>query len=482
MTENWQHRLAGALICLAVTMAGCSGLGGVFSDRRRFAPEASVTAARTDTDKARPGSAGGDANGNGNVSAGGIDGLQARQANQAVADWIERARAHEQTTQQNSSADSATAYRYERDASSIAMRLRSTQRANDEPLAPVVIPNVTDKDDDTVQAGSFGQGTAVIDRDDDPFGILTSRAEQPEESVKPESLEPKITITAIRSRDPVKPTERKDPGSAEPLGKQAPTSQPVSDAASSGHSSNKTTKLPVTVLDAGPGMSELINQLKRKINDRPQDRGSQVKLKLLYAILGQWELALSDKTDQPSTSTSRKLAESVAKLVQVFDNPLLSSSAQASAALGPIGELHKLLKQEADLKIADLQLCLVVEGYSDYRLVPDGYFRPDRARPVIVYIELDNFASVYVEKRRKYKTSLGLTIRLIDKQGKVRQSWHHEPIEDFARKHRRDFFHAQPVNLPAMNASEYKLKITVDDLVGDKTTSKILDIAISPEK
>jgi len=110
-----------------------------------------------------------------------------------------------------------------------------------------------------------------------------------------------------------------------------------------------------------------------------------------------------------------------------------------------------------------------------------SYFQPGRRRPVVVYIELDNFTSKYLQDKKQYQTILAVTAELIDTNGKLLLRNHYKRVEDLAGKKRRDFYIAPQLTLPSMPTGRYTVKVIVEDLLGNKMdqASITLDIVAS---
>jgi len=226
-------------------------------------------------------------------------------------------------------------------------------------------------------------------------------------------------------------------------------------------------------------LAEMIARLKKKIDVRPDDLGAQVKLKLLYAILGRWKEAL--KADPGGELTGSTVAENLARLIKLFDQTTLAPADRADRALDLVKKLQADLKNRADLRIADFKLCRAVSSFSCYEVMEPSYFQPGRPRPVVVYIELDNFTSKYLQDKKQYQTILAVTAELIDTNGKLLLRNHYKRVEDLAGKKRRDFYIAPQLTLPSMPTGRYTVKVIVEDLLGNKMdqASITLDIVAS---
>jgi hypothetical protein len=215
-------------------------------------------------------------------------------------------------------------------------------------------------------------------------------------------------------------------------------------------------------------MDQLLVKLEKKLQERPDDTSTQVKLRLIYAVLGQWQQALKDNGGKDATDG--ELARDLVSLVKVFDNPDLAPAQQANEALNLLDRLQELLRRQADLKISSIKFCREVRSFGDYKTMPEEYFIAGKQLPVIVYLELENFTSKKIGTDN-YQTLLSLTMEIVTESGKSCWKQHDDKIEDLANTQRRDFYIARLINLPAgLPAGKLGLRVMVEDLNGNKVT------------
>jgi len=245
-------------------------------------------------------------------------------------------------------------------------------------------------------------------------------------------------------------------------------------------SANTAVKLetPPEIENPNAAMDMLLFRLEQKLKDRPDDTATQVKLRLVYAILGQWQQAMKDKDGK--SSVGGQMAKSLASLVKTFDNTDLTSAQQATQALEAVEQIQKLLRDQADLVVSALQMCWRVDSFGSYKVIPPEYLVAGKRLPVVVYLELENFISKPLPSKT-YQTLLSLTIEVLKESGKVCWRQPYEKIEDQASKQRRDFYLAPAVTLPAtLPEGRLKLKVTVEDLHGNKVAQRTMDFTLKP--
>jgi hypothetical protein len=86
--------------------------------------------------------------------------------------------------------------------------------------------------------------------------------------------------------------------------------------------------------------------------------------------------------------------------------------------------------------------------------------------PVIVYCEVENFAS-QLNDQKLWETKLKLQVVLYEEQSGM-EVWRQKelpPGVDLSRNRRHDFFMAEMIHLPAsLSIGRYLLKVSVEDL------------------
>lgn len=227
-------------------------------------------------------------------------------------------------------------------------------------------------------------------------------------------------------------------------------------------------------------IEKLLSVLKGKIDDQSIDPSTAVKLRLLYTLLGDSQKKILD--NKITSPQLEKLSSSLAELALVLESRQLSPAEQANKSLDIMNKIQEVLREEADLKISDLKLCSEVESFGTYKTLPEEYFVAGRLLPVIVYVELENFTSRFIQEKNIYETLLSMTIELIAEKDNVAQVlWRHhdENIKDISRKKRRDFYIARLITLPAnLPTGELKLKVTIEDHYGNKVSQRSIQFSL----
>ena len=208
------------------------------------------------------------------------------------------------------------------------------------------------------------------------------------------------------------------------------------------HQANESVKIDLPALQSDPNsaLKQLVSQLEKKIKSNPNDTATMVKVRLIQALLGQYQLAMKDDAAAGQLK-GQQLANDLARLVKIFSDEKISQAQQINQAANIVERMSERLSEIADLKISNLKLCREVQSFGAYKLMPDSYFVIGKRLPVIVYTELEHFVSKYSTKDKVYITELALTIEIIDpKSGTVCWRHHDEYIKDVSQNRRQYVF------------------------------------------
>lgn len=118
----------------------------------------------------------------------------------------------------------------------------------------------------------------------------------------------------------------------------------------------------------------------------------------------------------------------------------------------------------AATRIGQIELCRNVSGYGVYDPFESNTFLAGIEQPLILYVELENFNSLY--DGQQYRVRLSQEVALYTDADGLRV-WHlpREEIVDVSRKKRRDFFTVQLLQLPArLGVGKYRLKVRIHDI------------------
>lgn len=130
--------------------------------------------------------------------------------------------------------------------------------------------------------------------------------------------------------------------------------------------------------------------------------------------------------------------------------------------------------------VLDLQnavFCSSVQAFGNYVEFEKPVFRPNQE--VILYVELQNFASRLREDGKAYETDLRASYQILDSSGKRVADLDLPPEHGVCRQRRRDYFLAYPMHLPkSIGDGEYVLQLTMEDKISGKFGQTTLKFTI----
>jgi hypothetical protein len=134
-----------------------------------------------------------------------------------------------------------------------------------------------------------------------------------------------------------------------------------------------------------------------------------------------------------------------------------------SRKVRPILDLADRVRAQADLVIPTLALCTKVDGFGIYEPIEPARFTAMKPHEIIVYCEVENFASQQNAKKM-WETKLSQEVVLYTETGLPVWQDKTESIPDFARNRRHDFFVVKKTKFPPnITLGRYLLKVTIVD-------------------
>jgi hypothetical protein len=229
--------------------------------------------------------------------------------------------------------------------------------------------------------------------------------------------------------------------------------------------------LPGGSSDGGIGLQSsdvLERRLAQQIKDDPRDTSAQLDFQLLEFVKGRATPDMNAVAGLPAED--REIVTAMMDALGNFRSAVRSDSNMLLARkIRPIVEMADRLRGEADLTIPVIALCAKVDGFGSYKLI-DSKFPAGRENPVIVYCEVENFASE-LNETQLWETKLTQEAVLYTDTG-IRvwaASPAATPIVDQCRNRRHDFFVINIVHLPATLApGRYLLKVTLTDQLANR--------------
>lgn len=214
-----------------------------------------------------------------------------------------------------------------------------------------------------------------------------------------------------------------------------------------------------------PATDELANKLARQINDYPHDVSAHLDWQLLQFLQGQNVPQLSPLS--VLQSEDRELLTTLLDGLTNFRTGLRTDNNMLlSRKIKPLLELSDRLRTQAELSVPVVALCTDVKGFGVYEPLDPARFKAGAEHKVIVYCEVENFASLLDEQKR-WQTKLTQEVVLYTEQNGL-EVWRDKtpirPIIDYSRNRRHDFFIVKMIRLPAnLTIGRYLLKVSVVD-------------------
>lgn len=154
----------------------------------------------------------------------------------------------------------------------------------------------------------------------------------------------------------------------------------------------------------------------------------------------------------------------------------------AALVTGVVREAAAQMSAWSPLSITRTELCTRVDGFGTYTPIGRSKYLAGRAQKLIVYVELDNFAT----RPRTEEGVAGFAVELTQELSLWTESdgvlaWRKpdEAVLDFSRNRRRDFYTVQLVELPEnLTVGAYRLKVTIRDRATGSQAEAILPIEV----
>lgn len=220
---------------------------------------------------------------------------------------------------------------------------------------------------------------------------------------------------------------------------------------------------------AMPDIRKTIGGLERYVESHPDDRLSQLALRVLYSQQGEHDKALRPFAYAPEqTIDMQNLASSMLLAARINESSSVEKAGLANQALEKLEQLWQTVAEAADLRITNLKICSEVKGYGRYKEIPKNVLETGQPREVLVYCELENFKNQKNEEG-KYYTELHAEITLYDSAYKpIGQPLSEDVTDTPSFNKRRDFFLRGPLKIPALSPGKYEIVVSIEDKIAHK--------------
>lgn len=228
--------------------------------------------------------------------------------------------------------------------------------------------------------------------------------------------------------------------------------------------------------DAVAGLEQ---KLAQGIKENPRDTAMHLDHQLLEFVKGEsipqmQTLSSLPEEDREMLSALLDGLSNFRNLLRADNNLLLSRKVR------PLIEMADRLRSQADLTVPTAVLCTRVDGFGVYEPVEPARFIAGKEHPVIIYCEVENFAS-HQNDKKQWETTLRQEEVLYTELGV--QVWPEKPaaktITDLSRNRRHDFFVVKLIKLPAaLTLGRYLLKVSIIDEQAARVAEATIPIQI----
>jgi hypothetical protein len=216
------------------------------------------------------------------------------------------------------------------------------------------------------------------------------------------------------------------------------------------------------VRDTSPGGGTLEAGLAKNLKENEKDLWAQLDFQLLQFLKDKPTPQLDVMAKL--SNEDRELIASVMDALTNFRNALRADNNMLmSRKVRPILDLADRVRAQADLVIPTLALCTEVKGFGIYDPIEPARFTAMKPHEIIVYCEVENFASQQNEKKM-WETKLSQEVVLYTETGLPVWQDKTESIPDLARNRRHDFYVVKKTKFPPnITLGRYLLKVTIVD-------------------
>jgi hypothetical protein len=225
----------------------------------------------------------------------------------------------------------------------------------------------------------------------------------------------------------------------------------------------------------GAAAGDLDPILSRNLKDYPKDVWAHLDFQMLQFLRDKPTPQLDVLA--PLAAEDRELIASVMDGLTNFRNAIRADNNMLmSRKVRPFLELADRLRAQADLIIPTMTLCTRVDGFGVYEPVEPARFTAMKEHPIIVYCEVENFAS-HQNGNKMWETKLSQEVVLYTETGLPVWQDKTENIPDLARNRRHDFFVVKKTKFPAnITIGRYILKVTIVDQQANRVTEATLPV------
>ena len=206
---------------------------------------------------------------------------------------------------------------------------------------------------------------------------------------------------------------------------------------------------------------------------------AEITLRFLYMLTANREKALQPIEGYSETQNAywKEQLFALSELIHANNIDLESTLFTTNTHRNAIAVQHERqalghLADTAMLQIRNLNLCRSIDGFGAFETFPSMTF--EKNQKVLVYCELENLTAreTVGAKYQQFESELRGTVTIQDQNRKVVGQTTYETVRDVCRNRRLDFYVYFEWQVPSdLPTGDYFLQVTVEDRLGDKTSS-----------
>jgi hypothetical protein len=230
-----------------------------------------------------------------------------------------------------------------------------------------------------------------------------------------------------------------------------------------------------TAKDASPSAGDLELTLTRNLRDYPRDLWAHLDYQMLQFLKDKPTPQL-DALARLATEERELIAAIMDGLTNFRNGIRADNNMLTSRKVRPLLDLADRLRAQAELVIPTLALCTKVEGFGVYEPFEPARFTAMKEHRIIVYCEVENFAS-HLNGKKFWETKLSQEVVLYTESGLPVWQDKTENIADLARNRRHDFFVIKKTSFPPnITIGRYLLKVTIVDQQASRVAEQTVPV------
>jgi hypothetical protein len=227
--------------------------------------------------------------------------------------------------------------------------------------------------------------------------------------------------------------------------------------------------------DIEQALTSLSADLSRPNLDRDERARLEIARRLLYVATNQRDNAVTpiDQLDEDEAEYWKH--QLLGLMVSIDAEGKHPTTRRAALALRHHRAAIDHLANVSTLDVSNLSFCQEVFSFGKHRVFDSYSFRAKDE--VVLYVEVDNFAAV--PRGDSFETELHGSYEILDDAGRRVANVVLPVDKEVSNNRRRDYFIAYLITMPTQIASgSYRLRLTVEDVIGKKSNHATVDFRI----